>query len=391
MGKTLYFYTVKEQLVPLGICFFGLCFILITGRLMQLMQYLFSTGLTFLDFVQLIGLAMPKLALYSLPMATLIGVLLAFLRLTADNELIVMRAAGIKFSQFLPSVVSVIFLTTVISLYTAMQLMPTCNTLFRQKLKSLARATLPILLKERTFINTIPKMIFYFQNVDASNLTLQGIFVEDRRESGIQIAIVAERGQIIYQHSKDVLVFRILNGIITRVEEDFENAQTVSFREYELPINLDELFQSDENKSKHRTEMTFSELTRTIQGGTLEARDRNRHIMEYQMRFALPLACLVLGLLAAPLGSCFQHGHRMGGVILGLGLFLSYYVLLTGARGLGENGFLPPKLATWIPNLLTLCLGIYLWFKVQRETPVRLFLLLRSWQFRLTQLRKKRG
>ena len=81
----------------------------------------------------------------------------------------------------------------------------------------------------------------------------------------------------------------------------------------------------------------------------------------------------------------------MGGVILGLGLFLSYYVLLTGARGLGENGFLPPKLAIWIPNLLTLCLGLYLWFKVQRETPVRLFLLLRSWQFRLTQLRKKRG
>jgi len=391
MGKTLYFYIVKEQLVPLGICFFGLCFILITGRLMQLMQYLFSTGLTFLDFLQLIALAMPKLALYSLPMATLIGVLLAFLRLTADNELIVMRAAGIKFSQFLPSVMSVIFLTTVISLYTAMQLMPTCNTLFRQKLKSIARATLPILLKERTFINTIPKMIFYFQNVDASNLTLQGIFVEDRRESGIQIAIVAERGQIIYQHSKDVLVFRILNGIITRVEEDFENAQTVSFREYELPINLDELFQSDENKSKHRTEMTFSELTRTIQGGTLEARDHNRHIMEYQLRFALPLACLVLGLLAAPLGSCFQHGHRMGGVILGLGLFLSYYVLLTGARGLGENGFLPPKLATWIPNLLTLCLGLYLWFKVQRETPVRLFVLLRSWQFRLRQLRKKRG
>ena len=137
--------------------------------------------------------------------------------------------------------------------------------------------------------------------------------------------------------------------------------------------------------------MTFSELTQTIQGGTLEARDRNRHIMEYQLRFALPLACLALGLLAAPLGSCFQHGHRMGGVILGLGLFLSYYVLLTGARGLGENGFLPPKLATWIPNLLTLCLGLYLWVKVQRETPLRLFLLLRSWQFRLTQLRKKRG
>jgi lipopolysaccharide export system permease protein len=389
MGKTLYFYTLREQLVPLGICFAGLCFILITGRLMQLMQYLFSTSLTFIDFVQLIGLAMPKLALYSLPMATLIGVLLAFLRLTADNELIVMRAAGIKFSQFLPSVVSVMFLTTVISLYTAMQLMPTANTLFRQKLKSLGRAALPILLKEGTFINTIPKMIFYFQNVDTSNLALQGIFVEDRREPSVQVAIVAERGQIIYQHSKDVLVFRIFNGIITRVKEDFENAQTVSFREYELPINLDQLFQADENPSKHRTEMTFPELTQTIKGGTLEKRDRNRHIMEYHLRFALPLACLALGLLAAPLGAFFQHGKRMGGVILGLGLFLGYYVLLTGARGLGENGVLPPKLAIWIPNLLTLSLGLYLWVKIQRETPVRLVVLLRRWQLKLRQLLEK--
>jgi lipopolysaccharide export system permease protein len=370
MGKTLYRYIIIEQLVPLSICFFGLIFVLVTGRLMQFMQYLFASNLTILDFLQLIALAMPKLSLYALPMAALVGVLLAFLRLTADNEVIVMRASGIQFFQFLWPVLSVLLVTSLISLVTAVLLLPASNALFKMKLKSLGRATVPILLKERTFIDVIPKMVFFFQDVDSSKLTLQGIFVEDQREAGIEVAIVAERGQVIYEQAQDLLLFRIYDGVITRVKDDFKNAQTVSFKEYELPLRLDEILQTAEAKSRHRTELTMNELQEVISQGGRNPEDRNRHVMEYHLRLALPLACLLLGLLAAPLGSCFRQANRMAGVTLGLSLFLGYYVLLTGCRGLGENGVIPAALAVWIPNSLTLILGSYLWIKMQRETPL---------------------
>ncbi len=208
MGPILYRYIVIEQLIPLGVCIFGICVTLVTGRMMQLMQILVGSNLTVLDLFELILLTMPTLILFALPMATLVGVLMAFLRMTSDNELIVMRSSGIKFSQFLAPVLSVVLLMTGISLFSAIRVMPYANTLFRVKLNSLGRATLPALLKERSFINFIPGMTLFFQSVDPIQLSLQGIFVEDGRDPRGQCTIVAERGQIVYQQERDLLVIK---------------------------------------------------------------------------------------------------------------------------------------------------------------------------------------
>jgi lipopolysaccharide export system permease protein len=393
MGWIFYRYLVREQLVPLGICVLGLCVILVTGRMMQLMQYLFASNVTVLDLFELILLTLPKLILFALPMATLIGVLLAFLRLTNDNELLVMRAAGINFSQFLPPVLTVVVLMTSISLYSAVQIMPHANTLFRLKLSSLGRAALPALLKEGTFIDFIPGMTFFFQNVDSSKLTLQGIFLQDQREPRVQSSIVAKRGQILYLQEQDALIIKISDGIITRVQDDFKNAQTISFREYELPFRGDEITKGGPGKSRGRSEMTLGELWETIeQKGVLELREYNRYAMELHQMLALPFGCLVLGLLAPPLGAFFRQAKRMTGLILGLSLFLGYYLLLSAGKGLAENGLLSPAPAIWIPNLVTLALAITLWIRMQRETPIRCWSLVKnSWQALSSKMKGSNG
>jgi lipopolysaccharide export system permease protein len=392
MGRIFYRYLVKDQLIPLGVCFFGLCVILVTGRMMQLMQYLFASDVTVFDLFQLILLTMPKLILFALPMATLVGVLLTFLRLTNDNELLVMRAAGIKFTQFLAPVLSVVLLMTAISLFSAIQVMPRTNTLFRLKLNSLGRAALPALLKEGTFIDIIPGMTFFFHKVDSSRLALKGIFLEDQREPKVQSAIVAERGQIIYQQDQETITIRITNGVITRIQDDFTNAQTVSFTEYELPFRLDEITKTGFGQSRGRSEMTLLELWQAShRGENVKARDRNRYAIELQQMLALPFGCLVLGLLAPPLGTMFRQANRMAGLTLGLALFLGYYLLLSAGKGLAENGLLHPAIAIWMPNLCTLGLAAYLWTKSQRETPILLASHAKKWWRALQRLNKQRS
>jgi lipopolysaccharide export system permease protein len=380
MGRIFYRYLVKDQLIPLGVCFLGLCVILVTGRMMQLMQYLFASDVTVFDLFQLILLTIPKLILFALPMATLVGVLLTFLRLTNDNELLVMRAAGIKFTQFLSPVLSVVLLMTAISLFSAIQVMPRTNTLFRLKLNSLGRAALPALLKEGTFIDIIPGMTFFFHKVDSTRLVLQGIFLEDQREPKVQSAIVAEHGQIIYQQDQETIIIRITNGVITRIQDDFKNAQTVSFTEYELPFRLDEITKTGFGLTRGRSEMTLLELWQASHpGGTVKERDRNRYAIELQQMLALPFGCLVLGLLAPPLGAMFRQANRMAGLTLGLALFLGYYLLLSAGKGLAENGLVHPAIGIWMPNLCTLGLAAYLWTKIQRETPILLASYPKKW------------
>jgi len=371
MKINLYRYLVKEQMVPLSVSFLGLTLILITGRLLQLTRYLFTSSATLLDLLEIVAFAMPRLIIYALPMAALIGVLLAFVRLNSDNELIAFRTAGIGFSQFFPAVLSVLLLVSILSYCNTLFFLPAANRAFEDKLKSMGRAGLPMLLKEGAFIDVIPKLVFFFQSVNTSDLSIEGVFVQDTRQPNVRAAIVAERAKVIYQRDLNHLTFQIHNGIITRTSESFKDAQAISFKAYDLTLSLDELLGGSDSKgTRDRRKMTVAELRDAMR---LEGPKSDlRYALEIHQRFALPLACLLLGLAGAPLGALFRHRSRMTGITLGLAIFLAYYVALSGGKGLGENGLLPPFIAIWTPNILVLALALYLWIKIQRETPFSL-------------------
>lgn len=371
MKITLYRYLVKEQAVPLGACLFGLSIVLITGQLIQLIRYLFSTSVTFIDLLEIIGLALPQLILYALPMATIMGVLLAFIRLNGDNEIVALRAAGVSFRQFLPAVLSVLILTTLFALANSLYVVPRANKALQNKLTSLGRTSLSALLKDGVFIDLIPDVVFFFKKVNPSDLSIQGIFVQDQRDPKISAAIVAERAQISYQSDLSHLVFHIQNGIITRVGDDLDDAQAIQFKTYELSLSLDEMVAKATKGSRAKREMmTLAELQQVMNQKDSE---RNySYALEYHKRFALPISCLLLGLVGAPLGAIFRQSSRMAGVTIALGLFVTYYVLLSAGNGLGSNGLIPCFLAVWTPNFLTFAFGLSLWSKVHRESPFKI-------------------
>jgi lipopolysaccharide export system permease protein len=366
MQITLYRYIIKEQLAPLTVCLLGLGFILITGRLLQLTRYLFTSSLTLWDLAELMALAVPKLLLYVLPMATLIGVLLAFVRLNNDNELVALRAAGIGFRKLLPPVLSVAVLMTAVSFYNTLSVLPSANRAFEMKLRSLGKASLPAILKEGSFIDIIPKLVFFFRSVDTSNLTIEGIFVQDQRQQDVRLAITAESAQITFDKAQSNITFKISNGIITRVADDLKDAQAVSFKEYDLNISLDELMGTSKG-SRGRREMSLAELYAEIRDktGTVDI----RYSMEFHQRLSLPLACLLLGLVGAPLGAMFRRKSRMTGITVGIGIFLAYYIILSAGTGLAENRLLSPFAALWLPNLFAALIAGYLWIKIQNESP----------------------
>ena len=369
MKITLYRYLIKEQIVPMSVCVLGLTLVLITGRLLQLLRYLFASSVTLLDIVELMVLAMPKLMLYALPMASLLAILLAFLRLNGDNELIAFRAAGISFGQFFPIVLVVLLFITIVSYFNTLLVIPFATTAFEAKLRSLARAGLPILMKEGTFIDTIPKMVFFFRSVNPADLSIDGVFLEDEREPRVRASIVAEHASIAYSRDQNQLIFRITNGIITRIGDEMKDAQAVSFKVYDLSLSLDDLFGLRDKVSKSRGQMTLMELLQKVRETARAPGEMVRFALEFHQRLALPFSCLLLGLIGAPLGVLFKGRGRMTGVTLGLGVFLAYYIALSAGRGLGENCIVSPFLATWLPNILTLAAAAYFWIKIQRETP----------------------
>jgi lipopolysaccharide export system permease protein len=84
--------------------------------------------------------------------------------------------------------------------------------------------------------------------------------------------------------------------------------------------------------------------------------ERDRARLEFHSKLALPLANLVLVLLAAAMA--LRYG-RSTGLALGLSVVLAgYYGAFFLGRSLAGVGALPPELGAWGANLVYFALGV---------------------------------
>ena len=104
MKRILNLYIIREisSLFLLSITIFTL--ILLMGRMLKLIELIVSRGVPLTDVCRMIIYLMPSFLVFTIPMAFLLAVLLAFGRLSADNEIIVLKASGISLIQIVPPV-----------------------------------------------------------------------------------------------------------------------------------------------------------------------------------------------------------------------------------------------------------------------------------------------
>ncbi len=309
-------------------------------------------------------------------MAGLLGVMLAFLRLNADNELVAFRAAGTGFLGFLPPVLGVLVTLTTLAFLNAVYVLPVTNHAFETKLRSLGRDSIPSFLEEGVFISAIPKLVLFFRSVDRSDYTIKGIFIQDQREPNEKVTIAAEDAQLDIPPDSSLIKFKLADGMITRTSNDMKEAQAVLFNNYDFILSMDEIMGAAEKGAVKRSEMDMGEIYRRAKNSV----DKAAYIwwsLELHQRIAFPAACLFLGLLGPPLGSMFRQKGRMTGITAGVGIFLAYYVLLSAGKAFGEGNIISPFFAVWTPNLLSLLLVVYLWTKMHKETPFYIAILAR--------------
>ena len=86
----------------------------------------------------------------------------------------------------------------------------------------------------------------------------------------------------------------------------------------------------------------------------------NLHKSNLFDKYSFALASIILFFVGAPLGALIRKGGFGFPMVISLVLFLAYHFAGTFSRNAAEDGSLDPALASWIPNLIMLPLGIYL-------------------------------
>ncbi|MBW2085491.1 MAG: LPS export ABC transporter permease LptG [Deltaproteobacteria bacterium] len=152
------------------------------------------------------------------------------------------------------------------------------------------------------------------------------------------------------------LVKRYLNDGELRLEY-FDQAV------FELP----EMPEDFSRVTRSPDEMNFESLYRYARRVEAEGHDPVRYYVDLNLKIAFPLICFVMALIGLPIAFWREKGGGIAlGIGAGIGLSFVYLVLLGLFRSLGYTGLLPHVAAAWLPVLIFILLGFFLFTLVRQ-------------------------
>ncbi len=344
----------REMLLISGICLGGFLCLILLGRLLQLRDLFMAQGVTFLDLMKLFVFLSPLFLILLIPVSCMMGLFLTFLRMGADRELISLRAGGISFWPLMPAPLFLCLCGSVLTLWISLVGISWGMDNFRETVVEMARHKTSVNIQPGVFNTSFPGLTVYATQADPGSGELRGVFVLDSSRTETSATIVAPKGKIDSDAQKGQVFVLLENGHIYRKQR--EELSVITFDRYLLSLDMSRLLGGFELKDKAPKEMSWDDLREQTFGGVADkSKNFQRKIqMEMHKRFALPAACLVLGLFSLPLAFFFQGMKRQFGPLVCLGAFFLYYVLLSAGMSLAEGGVWSAAVGLWMPNAIFL-------------------------------------
>ena len=356
----------KEILIPFLFSFLGLSLFLTIGKLFSFLDTFIIAGAGMGEIPKLIWLMLPALWAFIIPMAALLGILLAFLRLSRDNEIIALLASGIRPLYLIKPVAIVSFVLFIANLLITIYLFPAANASVKEYLVRITETILSKGLPEKTFFSPIPGLTLYVHEAHNGGKNLKGVFIRDAREEKASGEGFAKEGDFFADPETKQMVLRLKEGTILRVSNDLSVRDNIRFDEYVLKLTL-----GSASRKISRGEMTLSELNNKWNNPETPKKKKILCKIEFIKRFAIPLGTIILGLLAMPLGIIFGRTGPSGGTAIGLMAYLTYYLATAFAANAARSTPMSPFIVMWIPDIIFLAMAVALIFYLEKRGPVR--------------------
>ena len=373
MPLLLYTYIATEILAPFFASFLIINAILFLGRLVPLLNVIFDFGVSPGDFLRLCAYMLPKLMMFSIPMASMTAVIVAVTRMVNDNEIMALKATGIGLIRLLPPVIVVALSTSLLTYFSAVTLIPQGTLAMKSLFLQMATEKIDKGIQPGQFSEGISNVVLYIDAVDPQTKQWQGVCVSDMRHGDAPLTIVAKTGNLTAQPENMLLTLTLADGTLHHANENI--TQTIHFDRYQvnLPIKPPTEIGGTSVTEVGKSGLNQKQLLEQVANRGPQSPIGLNMLIEYHSRMALPVGGFILTILGLPLAMLARPGRRPLGVPLGLLLFVIYYILFTAGRGSSESGHLPVALGIWLPNILIAVFTLMLTRQVANET-VPLFL-----------------
>ncbi|MFH1136752.1 MAG: LPS export ABC transporter permease LptG [Pseudomonadota bacterium] len=319
-----------------------------------------ESGLSLGRAIQFFIASAPFVVFQMAPVAVLVGVLIAVGLLARDSEIVAMKAGGISLAGLsAPLVLAALAISALMFLLSETVIPETstkANAIWNVEVEKDAAAGSRI---KRDIWLRASGGIFHFEAYDQDRERLEGVsgffFGKGFR---LEKRIVAESARPVDGK------WELFRGQV----KTFGPPGDIRLESFDRrAVDLPPAPQNYDLKNRSADEMSSRELWVGVNRMAAEGYDSLRHRVEFQMKFSFPFICVVMAFLGLPIAFWKEKGGGIAlGIAAGIGLSFAYLVVLGLSRALGYAGLLAPLAAAWLPNLLFLTLGLFLFSQVRQ-------------------------
>jgi LPS export ABC transporter permease LptG/LPS export ABC transporter permease LptF len=364
-------YVVREVLLPLLLSLLLLTFLLIIPPFLKQGYPIIAKGVDAWIVGKVVLTLLPQALAVSIPMAVLLGLLIALGRLSGDREFVAMQACGVSIYQLLRPLIAIALVSTAVTAYVMIVARPDANQSFREIILKEVAQRVDNNIRPRVLFTDFPDHVLYVRDVDAATHVMHDVFFADTSKGGITTISFAREGRFIIDRVNKLVQLQLTRGNQHTMQSgDPDQYQTTDFDQLVLSIDPQSVFK--QAPTKNAPEMSIAELRNVI--ATTKGTDANslkvvaEARMMMQNNYAIPAACCVLALVALALGVSNRKDGMLASFAIGFIVVFAYYVLLYMSRAAAMGGQLSGDVAPWISPAVIGVVGVVLMIWRARST-----------------------
>ena len=346
--KILRTYVLREHLAPFAVTVSGFTAVMLIGNVIKLAELVITKGVSPLDVVRLLIDLVPYMLSFTIPISTLMAMVMAFGRLSTDYELIAMRASGIPPARLIAPLLLTASLISGGMVLLNDRVVPASHLALRRQLKAIGIKHPTAYIEDGTFIKEFAPYIMFVYHVEGK--LLYNVRIYEPQPNGPTRTIVANRGEFEPLKDERTLHLDLFDGTVDQWDPEHPGSfYKVSFEKYALHIATGD--DADRRFGKKLKEMTVRELHRERERLAAESIDPLPITLQLHERIASSFATVVFALFGLSLGLGSHHHERLTIFVWVLGFSIAYYLASIGTNAIALKGWMPVWLVMWLPNL----------------------------------------
>jgi len=382
-------YILKEIAPPFFLGVLVYTFVLLMNQILVLSELLIARGVPLRGVVELLVFLIPSVLAFTVPMAVLMGILAGLSRLSSDAEITAFKTLGIGQGRLLRPVLLFSLLGFLLTSFLAMYLAPRANHKWVMALSRSVLANVQFHIRPREFNESIPNAMIFVQDISPRS-GWENLFVYFSSPPEEPKVILARSGKLhVYAaekraslelsrgmlHSypvKDPETYRVTS--FSRLEEELEVQGFFTNVSAEKRVREKDIGELWEGRLRIKEDLeTFAPDKRETPAFRNKKQELVSHEIEIHKKMALPFSCFIFAILGLPLGAYTRKGGRTSGFTLSIGIILVYYILITAGEQFAMEGRISPLAGMWGPNLVFLVVGVVVFLRSLRESPLLSF------------------